>query len=154
MSKSIPGSNAGAPEAAAAGVRRLSAVARAHRFRVDEVLHEIGRRGGLSSRGAPIAWGLCGFLIGAIFWHLIGVWGFLGAVVLKAPATADSVVAWQQPVIVARQRAVEPAALPNCTVLVLDRSTGQTTSVSCPEHLPMFEEARRGRQDLAFVQLR
>lgn len=129
----------------------MAAAARAQRFRVDEVLHEIGRRGRLSSRATPIAWGFCGFLIGAIFWHLIGVWGFLGAVVLKEPAM--SVVARQQPVMVARQRAVEPAALPNCTVLVLDRSTGQTTSVSCPEHLPVFEEARHGRQDLALAEI-
>ena len=132
----------------------MSAVARAHRFRVDEVLHEIGRRGRLSSRWAPIAWGLCGFLIGAVFWHLIGVWGFLGAVVLKVQEAPVSVVARQQSVMVVRQPAVEPAALPNCTVLVLDRSTGQTYSISCPEHLPMLEEARRGRQDLAFVQFR
>ena len=132
----------------------MAATAPAQRFRIDEVLHEIGRRGRLSARGAPIAWGLCGFLIGAIFWHLIGVWGFLGAVVLKVPEPAVSVVARQHPVMVARQRAVESAAQPNCTVLVLDRSTGQTTSVSCPEHLPVFEEARRGRQDLALAEIR
>ena len=150
----MPGSNAGAPQATAVEVGGVSAALRARRFRVDELLQEIGRRGRLSSRGGPIAWGFCGFLIGAIFWHLIGVWGFLGAVVLKVPDPAVSVVARQQPVMVARQRAVEPAALPNCTVLVLDRSTGQTSSVSCPERLPVFEEARRGRQDLALVQLR
>jgi hypothetical protein len=153
MSKSISGSNAVAPQEAGVEARGILASARAHRFRVDEVLHEIGR-GGLSSRAATTAWGLSGFLIGAILWHVIGVWGFLGAVVLKAPATPVSVVEQQQPMTVARRPAVEPAAVPNCTVLVLDRSTGQTTSVSCLEHLPLFEEARRGRQDLALVQLK
>lgn len=132
----------------------MSEVALAHQFRVDELLYEIGRRGSLSSRVVPIASGLCGFLIGAIFWHLIGVWAFLGAVVLKVQETPVSVVARQQPVTVARQRVVEPAVLPNCTVLVLDRSTGQTYSISCSERRPMFEQARRGRQDLAFVKLR
>jgi hypothetical protein len=151
MAKSIPDSNAGAPQAATGEARGVAAAARTQRFRVDEVLREIGRRGRLSSHGAPIAWGLCGFLIGGIFWHHIGVWGFLGAVVLKEPAV--SVVARQQPVIVARQR-VQPVVLPNCTVLVLDRSTGETSSVSCPDLLPVFEEARRGRQDLALAEIR
>ncbi|MEO8650975.1 MAG: hypothetical protein ABI391_01655 [Hyphomicrobiaceae bacterium] len=118
---------------------------------MDEVLREIGRRGLLSTHGAPIAWGLGGFLVGAIFWHLIGFWGFLGTVVLKGPETAVSVVTRQQPVFVVRRLAVVPAILPNCTVLVLDRSTGQTSSVPCPEQLPMLEEAQSHRQDLAFA---
>ena len=154
MSKSIPGSIANAPQAAAVGLRKAPAVARAQRFRVDEVLREIGRRGRLWSRAVPIAWGLGGFLIGAIFWHHIGVWGFLGTVVLKGPETAVSVVSREQPVMVARRPAVEPAFLPNCTVLVLDRSSGLTYSVPCPEHLPMLEEARSHRQDLALAETR
>lgn len=152
MSKSHPDSNAGAPRAAAVAVRGASAAARIQRFRVDEVLREIGRRGRLSSHAAPIAWGLGGFLVGAIFWHVIGFWGFLGTVVLKGPETAVSVVTRQQPVVVARQQIVESAILPNCTVLVLDRSTGRTSSVPCPEQLPMLEEARSHRQDLAFAE--
>jgi hypothetical protein len=144
MSKSILDSSAGALQAAAT---------RAQRFGVDGLLREIGRRGRLSSLGAPIAWGLGGFLIGAIFWHLIGFWGFLSAVVLKGPETAVSVVTRQQPVMVARQEGIQPATLPNCTVLVLDRSTGLTSAVPCPEHLPLLEEARRGRQDLVLAEL-
>lgn len=155
MSKSIHDSDAGAGQAAAVDVRETSATG-AYRFRVDELLREIGRRGRLSSLGTPIAWGLGGFLIGAIFWHLIGFWGFLSTVVLKGPDTAVSVVARQQPILATRQQAIQPATLPNCTVLVLDRSTGLTFAVPCPEHMPMLEEARRDRQglqDLALAEL-
>jgi len=154
MSKSIPGSIAGAPQSEAVGSRKAPAAARAQRFRVDEVLREIGRRGRLWSRAVPIAWGLGGFLIGAIFWHHIGVWGLLGTVVLKGPETAVSVVSREQPLTVARRPAVETAFLPNCTVLVLDRSSGLTYSVPCPEHMPMLEEARSHRQDLALAETR
>jgi hypothetical protein len=153
MSKSISDSNASMPRRAATGASGLATALRAQRFRVDEVLREIGRRGRLASYGTPIAWGLGGFLIGAVFWHLIGVWGFLGAVVLKEPDAKVSVVIRQQPVAEARQEAVQPAFLPNCTVLVLDRSTGVTTSVPCPERMPLLEEARYGRQDLALAEL-
>jgi hypothetical protein len=152
MWKLIRESSAGASQAAAVGAREATVAARAQRFGVDGLLREIGRRGRLSSLGAPIAWGLGGFLIGAIFWHLIGFWGFLSTVVLKGPETAVSEVVWQQPVMVARQ-AIRPATLPNCTVLVLNRSTGLTSGVPCPEHVPMLEEARRGRQDLALAEL-
>jgi hypothetical protein len=151
MSKSHSDSNAGTMRTAALMARGASMAARVQRFRVDEVLREIGRRGRLSTHAAPIAWGLGGFLVGAIFWHLIGFWGFLGSVVLNGPETAVSVVTRQQPVVVARRQAVEPAILPNCTVLALDRSTGRTSSVPCPEHMPMLEEARSHRQDLAFA---
>lgn len=154
MSKSIHVPIASAAQAAAAKARGALAAARAQRFRVDEVLREIGRRGLLGSRAVPVAWGLGGFVIGAIFWHQIGVWGFLGTVVLKGPETAVSVVSREHPVTVARQRVVEPAFLPNCTVLVLNRSSGLTSSVPCPEHLPMLEEARSRRQDLALADTR
>jgi hypothetical protein len=153
MSKSILDSSGSALQAAADSVREMPFLARVRRFGVDGLLREIGRRGRLLGLGAPIAWGLGGFLIGAIFWHLIGFWSFLSAVVLKGPDTTMSVVIRQQPVIVARQQAVRPATLPNCTVLVLDRSTGLTSGVPCPEHVPMLEEARRGRQNLALAEL-
>jgi hypothetical protein len=111
------------------------------RYRVDELFREIGRRGRIYARLAPYAWGLGGFLIGAIFWHAVGFWGVLGAAVLDGPeASAVSVVA--RPAEVA-------AGVPNCTVLALNRSTGRTYSVPCPEPMPAFDEARGERQDFA-----
>jgi hypothetical protein len=124
-------------------MRDVPAAARPRRFRVDELLHEIGWRGRLWFRMAPLVWAVGGFLIGAMFWHLIGVWGFLDTVVLKGTGNPVSVVA--------RQHIAQPAALPNCTMLVLNRSTGLTSSVPCPEHFPLLEEARSHRQDLALA---
>jgi hypothetical protein len=112
--------------------------------RLDDLVREIGGRGRLRTAAAPLAWGFGGFLIGAIFWHAIGFWGFLGEVILKAPEPRVSVVA----------RSVMPARLPNCTALAIDRTTGRTRSIPCAETAPLHEEAGLGRQDLAFVQAR
>lgn len=120
------------------------AAERGVRYRVDEMLREIGKRGRFSSRLRPFAWGFGGFLIGAIFWHMIGFWGFLSAVVLKGPEAGVSVIS--RPVVV-------PAGLPNCTGLALNRTTGRTTSVPCPEPMPAFDEARARRQNLAAVDM-
>jgi len=152
MSDAIPDSRKSAPRAAAGESRGLLTSARSQRFRVDDLLREIGRRGRLSSRATPIAWGLGGFLIGAMFWHVIGFWGVLSTVVLKGPETAVSVVVRQQPVD--PPLPVVRATLPNCTALALDRSRGQTYSVPCHDHLPQLEEARFGRQDLVVAEAR
>ena len=93
----------------------------------------------------PMAWGGVGFLIGASFWHALGVWGVLGAVVLTKPEASEP--------IAHDHRVVVTASLPNCTDLALDRTTGQTRSVPCAEAMPLLEEARHGRQDLALAEL-
>lgn len=114
------------------------------RHRLDDLVREIGGRGRLRAHAAPLAWGFGGFLIGAIFWHAIGFWGFLGEVILKSPEPRVSVVA----------RTAPPSSLPNCTALAIDRATGRTRSIPCAETLPLHEEAGLGRQDLAFVEPR
>ena len=112
--------------------------------RLDDLVREVGGRGWLRAHAAPLAWGFGGFLIGAIFWHAIGFWSFLGEVVLKAPEPRVSVVA----------RTALPSGLPNCTALAIDRATGRTLSIPCAETLHLHEEASLGRQDLAFVEPR
>ena len=85
------------------------------------------------------------FLIGAIFWQIIGFWGVIGEAILKRPEPKVSVVA-QLPL---------PLKPPNCTTLALDRSTGRTVSVPCAERMPLLEEAGfRGRSDLALAGIR
>ena len=92
-----------------------------------------------------MAWGLGGFLIGAIFWQAIGFWGVLGEAILKRPEPKVSIVA----------RLALPARLPNCTTLALDRATGRTVSVPCAERMPLLEEAGlMGRSDLALAEMR
>ena len=118
--------------------------AEGRRHRIDDLVREIGGRTALGPRAAPFIWGFGGFLIGAAFWHLIGFWGFLSTVVLKGPEPQVSVVA----------RQADPAMLRNCTDLALNRSTGQTYAVPCAEQVPVLQEARLGRQDLAYAHVR
>lgn len=114
------------------------------RQRIDDLVHEVGGRGWLRLRAAPLAWGFGGFLIGAIFWHAIGFWGFLGDVILKSPEPRVSVVA----------RSAPPESQPNCTALAIDRASGRTRSIPCVDALHFHEEASLGRQDLASIETR
>jgi hypothetical protein len=116
-----------------------------YRNRLDELFREVGRRGRLWSRAAPAAWAFGGFLIGAMFWHAFGVWGLLSSVVPRGHEVSASVVARPAPA---------PAVLANCTALALDRATGQTYSVPCPDTMPAIEEASGGRRDFAAAEPR
>lgn len=113
--------------------------------RLDDLVREVAEPSVLAGRLTVMAWGLGGFLIGAIFWQAIGFWGVLGEAILKRPEPKVSVVA----------RLALPARLPNCTTLALDRATGRTVSVPCAERVPLLEEARlMGRPDLALAEVR
>ncbi len=110
--------------------------------RLDDLVREVSGSGIFAGRAALLAWGFGGFLIGAIFWQAVGVWGVLGEAILKRPEPKVSVVA----------RLALPARLPKCTTLALDRATGRTVSIPCVEQLPLLEEARlMGRSDLALA---
>lgn len=88
-------------------------------------------------RRAALVWGGCGFLVGAVFWHAIGFWGFVSAIVLNGPASEERVVA---------QSGLA------CVELVLDRSSGQTTTAECPFDTVILAEGRRAeRQDFEGV---
>ncbi len=137
------GTSVSPPAASGGPVQRAPSTPadRQPRHRLDDLVREIGGRGIFGGRAAPLAWGFAGFLIGAIFWHVIGFWGFLSEAVLEAPEPQVSVVA----------REVKPAVPPNCTTLALNRATGETTSVPCADQTPLLEEARMGRHDLALA---
>jgi hypothetical protein len=113
--------------------------------RLDDLVREVAGPGVLAGRATLIAWGFSGFLIGAIFWQVIGFWGVLGEAILKRPEQKVSVVA----------RVALPARLPNCTTLALDRATGTTVSIPCAERMPLLEEAGlMGRSDLVLADAR
>lgn len=113
--------------------------------RLGDLVREVAGPGVLAGRVALMAWGFSGFLIGALFWQIIGFWGVLGEAMLKDPEQKVSVVA----------RLVLPARLPNCTTLALDRATGRTVSIPCAERMPVLEEAGlKGRSDLALAEVR
>ena len=72
-------------------------------------------------------WGVSGFIVGAIFWHFIGFWGFVSEVVFSnRPRLEDRVV--QQ-------------AGPHCIELVLDRTTGTVQGTECALEAPQLDES-------------
>lgn len=110
------------------------------------------RAGSQPTLTAAVAWALPGFLIGTVFWHFVGFWGFVSHVVLgEVPAEP----AGPTP-LVAIVRTSEPpasaAALSAnaCVALALDRATGTTRSKACdgrPIASPPAQPA--GKEDLA-----
>lgn len=88
-----------------------------------------------------LGWALCGFLIGAVFWHAVGFWSFLTTVVLNGPEEIQI---------------VEPQSMPllaNCTVLVLDRRHGGTRAEPCRSEPLRLEARSTGRADRAVIAL-
>ncbi len=79
-----------------------------------------------------------GFLIGAVFWHMVGFWGFVRDVTLYGP--------------VVEHRAVAQTGSA-CSALVLDRTTRQVQQTTCPpEANPLVENVGEGKGDFAGVQ--
>lgn len=89
----------------------------------DEVEQEPSRAG---SPAVSAGWGLLGFLIGAVFWHFIGFWGFVSEVVYTGrPAGAE--------------RFVDQSG-PQCSEVVLDRETGAILTRACPADAAQLNE--------------
>lgn len=73
-----------------------------------------------------VGWGVMGFLIGAVFWHFIGFWGFVSEIVFVGSSVRD-------------ERLVEQTG-PLCVQLVLDRASGQVLDEACPSDTPFLNE--------------
>ncbi len=97
----------------------------------------------LRRASAAAAWSLVGFLAGAVFWHFVGFWSFLGAIVLKGPEHAARGER-PSPTEVARSaRRVSDAEVPaspaigagtgeSCVELAINRALGTTSRRACP----------------------
>ncbi len=83
---------------------------------------------GAPSRLSVIAWGGLGFLIGAVFWHFIGFWGFVSDIVLRGHPEDARVIAQTGR---------------DCTELALDRNGGVVKGLACPMHAPELPESGR-----------
>lgn len=86
-------------------------------------------------RVGGLGWSVIGFLLGAVFWHFVGFWGFVADVVLAGHPSSQGAASPQNPAVHAgdatttkRDRSV---ALASCTALVLDRTTGVTSADGC-----------------------
>ena len=129
--------DAGQPEATAP----LFTVHLLSRDRLDEATRMLDGIGGLG-------WSVIGFVVGAIFWHFIGFWGFVADVVLAGgPSPAREQLAWSAP-----RSVVASAAMPSCTTLVLDRRSGLTSARPCEGVLPPLPaDTFQGREDRVAV---
>ena len=100
-------------------------------------------------RWHSLASGLVGFAVGALFWHMIGFWGFVTTVVLKGPID-DRVRTAAEPPLPVVSRELRPSlswsraparspkapqlvqVMPeSCSSLHLDRTVGTTSLIEC-----------------------
>ncbi|HEX2842036.1 hypothetical protein [Hyphomicrobium sp.] len=113
-----------------------------------------GVKGVLDGVGG-LGWSVIGFILGAMFWHFVGFWGFVSEVVLAGG-----------PIAAIERRAAEPAhrksqvdvlpqwvqvaeaSAPACTLLALDRQTGHTSARPCDaDHVALPADVSLGRED-------
>lgn len=104
-----------------------------------------GARAGLGlarrtlDRVGGLGWSVIGFLLGAVFWHFVGFWTFVSEVVL-AGDPSDRTADRPRPFASVANDAPMPAGAQDaalmvgawCTALALDRKTGLTSVVVCP----------------------
>ena len=94
---------------------------------------------GATSLWSYVAWGLAGFLLGAVLWHFVGFWDFLGGVVYQRqqePAAIERAFASRfadgaTAVPFAGPELSAGASARNCTTLTQDRATGRTVAHPC-----------------------
>lgn len=104
---------------------------------------------------APALWGGAGFVLGAVFWHLVGFWSFVSEIVYKGPEGGASVAVVRKND--ARSAASEasngPSAEAFCIALVRDRVSGDTRSAGCTLADRVLPHLGAGvRSDLASLQ--
>jgi hypothetical protein len=99
-----------------------------------------------------LGWSVIGFVVGAVFWHFIGFWGFMAEVVLAGgPPTSIERAAWSAPrtgIAGAQSATPTSEAHVSCTTLALDRRSGTTSARPC-SHLrtPLRADDFQGRED-------
>ncbi len=92
-----------------------------------------------------------GFAAGAIFWHLVGFWQFIGEVVLDRPdeLRAELAAMGTASRVPAPQIVTGSIAGGNCVRLTLDRGAGAIVTEPCAASAPatgpsMLDALRRG----------
>ncbi len=109
----------------------------------------------------PIVAGALGFALGVVFWHFVGFWSFVGAVVFKPEAGTstyaarpsgagdDTVVRIGGKPATTLHGGLPSGSLPSqsvkCATLRRDRATGHTTFEPCPQATPGTEIAREAK---------
>src|SRR5262245_1448017 len=136
--------------------------------RADAVSPRAGAKAELRASGsigiaARIAWCTAGFLAGAAFWHFVGFWSFISAVVLGGPdPERELFTARPLPVVSTHVGPNGIASAPPvtgkartgsaCIALALDRASGETRRVPCETAAPALPHVpTAGREDLALL---
>ena len=101
--------------------------------------------------GSAIGYGLLGFILGAVFWHFVGFWDFVGQLMFRG----GTEIVQGPPPIKLKDRVSGVSAIAvvataeACTTLQLDRTTGETAAVPCEgEPLPLRSIKAARREDL------
>lgn len=105
--------------------------------------------------GSAVGYGMIGFLLGAVFWHFVGFWDFVGQVMFRGHAHDHQIT--QAPAPIKLKERVGGASGPlavvlepgSCSTLQLDRDSGQTSEVPCESAtLPLRSLRLARREDL------
>jgi hypothetical protein len=101
-----------------------------------------------------LGWSVIGFVLGAVFWHFVGFWGFVANVVVSGPvvpsSSAQTLQMAQRGGLVRMAEASAPASSAACTILFLDRQTGLTSARACEgDEPPLPADSFQGREDRA-----
>ncbi len=107
-----------------------------------------------SSVASAVVWGGSGFVVGAVFWHLIGFWSFVSTVVLgdtdARRTMAEGQKGWSTQIIgppsPVRTTSRRPSP-PTCTALSIDRASGVTAAKPCPAGSPPTASLNSGKSD-------
>ena len=102
---------------------------------------------------SALSYGLFGFVLGAIFWHFVGFWDFVGQVMFKS-RTGDTEIAQASAPPKLKDRVSDVTALAvmpephSCSTLQLDRDTGITSMAPCEATpLPLRSVSAAKRDD-------
>lgn len=84
---------------------------------------------------SPPAWGVVGFLVGAVFWHLVGFWSLVSKVAFKGSDPVVSAIEQSagkpDRALDGGERARQIVAASRCIDLRLDRSTRRVYALAC-----------------------
>jgi hypothetical protein len=105
-------------------------------------------------RGAAL-WTTVGFVCGAVFWHAVGFWNFVGDIAFNpngGSTAALSLVQQDDPIVTGSLPSVYRVDPASCTSLELDRQANRTVVRPCPgDGLALRLDAGNDREDLALA---
>ncbi len=109
------------------------------------------------SAGRSVAYGVLGFVLGAVFWHLVGFWDFIGHIMFKGTVATEQGLAGTLQPIKLRERVsgVDTMAImlsaQTCTSLQLDRTSGETRSEPCGNETASVRSLKPARREDLWV---